>query len=492
RDLHSIAVIGPNADQWLTLLGNYNGLPAHAVTPLEGIRKAVAPSTRVVFAQGSDLAEGVPVFTPVPASVLSTPQGAPGLAVSYYQSSELEGEPLFQDVQLSLDADWGDGAPRPGMNDDDFGVRWRGRITPRASGRYQLGVLATCRTQVNLNGSKVAFTNYHYKDEMADPRLRKSEWIELQAGKSYDLEVTASETYGDARVQLVWAVPQPNMKAEALKAAASADAVVMVMGLSANLEGEQLPLDIAGFKGGDRTDLALPKPQRELIQDVVALGKPVVLVALSGSALALNWEQSHVPAILAAWYPGQAAGDALAKVLFGDVNPAGRLPVTFYHSAADLPPFEDYQITTQTYRFFPGEPLYPFGYGLSYSRFHYSELQLPQQLKAGQKLSLTARVTNGGGRDGDEVAEVYVAAQQRPPHAPVRALAGFQRLHLAAGASATVQFSLPPEAFATIDEQGARHYLSGAYELSIGGGQPLAQVESSSDFVLGEVQLAGE
>jgi beta-glucosidase len=489
RDLGTIAVLGPNADNGLMLLGNYNGVPAHAVTPLEGIQKAVSPRTRVLYAQGSELADGVPVFTPVPAEVLTTRTGARGLDAAVHDDSALSRSPLASELAATVDVAWGDGAPRPGLNGDDFGVRWTGRLTPRASGRHQLGVLSTCNTVVRLNGKDVVQTRYRLRDELADPRLKKSEWLELTAGEAYELEVVARETYGDARVQLVWAEARPNLKAEALAAAKAADAVVMVVGLSANLEGEQLDLKIDGFSGGDRTRLELPAPQRELVRDVSALGKPVVLVALSGSALGLGWEQGHVPAILAAWYPGQAAGDALARVLFGDTSPAGRLPVTFYRSTDDLPPFDQYRITTQTYRFFPGQALYPFGYGLSYTRFHYDGLELPAQLEAGKELVVAARVTNVGQRASDEVVQAYVARRPREPRAPLRALAAFDRIHLAPGESARVELRLPPQSFVSVTEKGAREFLPGAYDVSIGGGQPLAGVAATSDFALGPVEL---
>jgi beta-glucosidase len=489
RDLGTLAVIGPNADNWLMLLGNYNGVPAHAVTPLEGIRKAVSPGTRVVYAQGSELADGVPVFTPVPADVLSTRAGARGLDLALHDDRALSRAPLATQIAPLLDVNWGDGAPRPGLNGDDFGVRWTGRLTPRQSGRHQLGVLSTCNTVVRLNGKDVVRTRYHLNDELADPRLRKSEWLELKAGEAYELEVVARETYGDARVSLVWAEPRPQLKAQALAAAAQADAVVMVMGLSANLEGEQLDVKLDGFAGGDRTRLDLPAPPRQRVREVTALGKPVVLVALSGSALALNWAQRHVPAILEAWYPGQAAGDALARVLFGDTSPAGRLPVTFYRSTDGLPPFEQYRITTQTYRFFPGEPLYPFGYGLSYTHFHYDALELPPRLEAGKELTLAARVTNAGQRAADEVVQAYVSRRPREPRQPLRALAAFDRIHLAPGESARVELRLPAESFASIDEKGAREYRAGAFDVSIGGGQPIAGVPATSDFVLGRVEL---
>jgi beta-glucosidase len=489
RDLGSIAVIGPNADNWLMLLGNYNGVPAHAVTPLEGIRKAVSQGTRVVYAQGSELASGAPVYTPVPPDVLHTSSGAAGLQAAVYGDKELAGAPLYTEVVPTLDVTWAEGAPRADIDDDNFAVRYTGRLTPRRSGRHQLGVLSTCNTIVRLDGKDVVETTYRLRNELADPRLKKSAVLELEAGKSYELEITARETYGDARLQLVWAEPRPDLAAEALAAARGADAVVMLMGLTVNLEGEQLDVQLDGFRGGDRTRLELPEPQAKLVRDVAALGKPTVLVALSGSALALTWEQEHVPAILAAWYPGQAAGDALARVLFGEANPAGRLPVTFYRSAADLPPFEDYHITTQTYRFFEGKPLYPFGYGLSYSRFHYDQLELPARIDPGQELVARARVTNVGKRAGDEVVQAYVAAEQHIAHAPLRALAAFQRLHLSPGESAKVELHLPPQSFTTVTDQGKREYLPGRYAVSVGGGQPLADVVATSDFATGRVEL---
>jgi beta-glucosidase len=490
RDLKTIAVLGPNADAWLMQLGNYNGVPAHAVTPLEGIRKAVSPRTRVVYAQGSELAEGVPVFTPVPPATLQTRTGTPGLEAAFYASSELDSGPLYTEVTPAIDVAWGDGAPRRDMASDHFGVRWTGRLVPRISGSHQLGVHSTCNTTVRLDGKVVLQTKYRLHDELADPRLKRSEPLELKAGQSYEIEVTARETYGDARVQLVWAEPRPRLKAEALAAAAQADAVVMVMGLSSNLEGEQLDLDIEGFRGGDRTRLELPAPQEQLVREVVALGKPVVLIVMSGSALALGWEQSHVPAILAAWYPGQAAGDALAAVLFGDASPAGRLPITFYRSTDDLPAFDDYHITTQTYRFFPGQALYPFGYGLSYTRFHYDQLELPSRIEPGKELVVRARVSNVGERASDEVAQVYVARLEHEPQAPIRALATFRRLHLAPGESTRVELRLAPESFATVNDQGKREYHPGAYQVSVGGGQPLPAASATSDFALGRVELA--
>lgn len=471
-DVNTVAVIGPNSDQWLMLLGNYNGVPAKAVTPLEGIRQKLGPDKKVLFAQGSELSAGLPMFYTVPAGVLSTAEGQAGLAVDYFSNSELEGEPLFSDRDSIIDANWNDKAPRQDMDDDNFGVRWSGRITPGKSGEYQLGFISTCKTRLYLNDSLIAQTVYHFRDEYGDPRLRKSVPIQLEAGQAYQIRLEAGETFADAQVQLVWAEPKPQLLEDALAVARQADVVVLCMGLTARMEGEEMDVMVEGFRGGDRTRIDLPDIQQELIKAVQALGKPVVLVLLNGSALAVNWEQAHIPAILEAWYPGQAAGEAIADVLFGDYNPGGRLPVTFYHSVADLPPFEDYQLSTQTYRYFRQEPLYPFGFGLSYTTFGYSELQMAKELKAGAALKVSVRVTNTGQRAGDEVVQLYLAHQKAPYRTPIRSLKAFRRVHLEAGESQVLTFDMPAADFTILDQQNNWQILPGQVEISVGGGQP--------------------
>ena len=245
-------------------------------------------------------------------------------------------------------------------------------------------------------------------------------------GKRYKLKVKASETYGDAQIQLVWAEskenPKEELKKEAIDVAKHADVVIMCMGLTSRLEGEEMDIDIDGFDHGDRTRLTLPDVQEELIKEIYALGKPVVLVLLNGSALAVNWEVEKVPAIVEAWYTGQAAGTAIADVLFGDYNPGGRLPVTFYKSVKDLPSFEQYDMTSQTYRYFRGKPLYPFGYGLSYTSFKYDNLKINKEYKKGDSVKISVDVTNAGKVAGDEVAQVYVSDLNASVPVPIRAL----------------------------------------------------------------------
>jgi beta-glucosidase len=474
KTLQTIAVIGPNADDPGMLLGNYNGLPSHAVTPLEGIRDKLG-AARVLYAKGCDLAEGLPSFSPIPAGVLSH-SGAPGLRADYYNDTGFTGKILFTTVDSILDANWGDGAPRNDMDDDNFGVKYNGELTPDKSGIYQLGVITTCKVRLYLDDSLIAFTSYHFRDEYNDPRLRKSVSLTLKAGHRYRLRAAVSESYGDARVQLVWwrqeSSRSAQLKAEALAITRHADAVILCMGLSARLEGEEMDVNIEGFNHGDRTTLDLPKVQEDLIRAIAATGKPVILVLLTGSAVSINWEDQHLPAIVEAWYPGQAGGTAIADVLFGDYNPAGRLPVTFYTSVKDLPEFGDYTMAGRTYRYYTGHVLYPFGYGLSYTTFHYDSLQVTPPSNLRDSIHLSVRVTNTGPTEGDEVAETYVSALNARVPVPIRCLRGFQRIHLQPGQSTVLHFSIVPDAFTIINDQMQRVPLVGKYSITIGGGQP--------------------
>jgi beta-glucosidase len=263
------------------------------------------------------------------------------------------------------------------------------------------------------------------------------------------------------------------MKDSALAIARQADVVILCMGLSPRLEGEELKLNLPGFKGGDRTTLDLPKEQEDLIRAVAATGKPIVLVLLNGSALSINWEDQHLPAIVEAWYPGQSGGQAIADVLFGDYNPAGRLPVTFYKSCNDLPAFGDYAMAGRTYRYFKGDVLYPFGYGLSYTKFAYDSMGVGvASFKPGDSLHVAVSVKNTGDREGDEVVEVYLSALDAKVPVPIRSLRGFRRIHLLPGQSMRVPFVIPPDAFTVIDDNMKRVLQPGRYKISFGGGQP--------------------
>ncbi len=484
RDLGTIAVIGPNADQWRMLLGNYNGIPADPVTPLRGIREAVAPRTRVLYALGSDLADGFPVLAPVPARVLTNARGRPGLDVAFFASRTMTGAPLFQRTDSTLDAHWGEGAPRADMNVDDFGVRWTATLRPTHTGTYRLALVGTVKFQLYLDDSLVVQSVYPTHDgEFPDPRVAETEPLRLEAGRRYRLRVDGEESYGEAELQLLWATPTEALESEAADAARRADVVVLCLGLTARLEGEEMRVAIEGFSGGDRTRLDLPAPQQHLLERIVALGKPTVLVLMSGSAVAVSWAQEHVPAILEAWYPGQAGGTAIAQVLFGAYNPGGRLPVTFYRDVADLPPFEDYRMAGRTYRFFEGVPLYPFGYGLSYTTFRYDRLRVSRDtLRGDDSMTVAVDVTNTGARGGDEVVQLYVRYPHSAVPRPRRDLRGFRRVTLGPGESRTITFPLTASAF--------RYWDADAHRWALENGPVVVEVGASSGDIRQERGLA--
>jgi beta-glucosidase len=448
KTLRTIAVIGPNADEPRMLLGNYNGEPADPITPLRGIRAAVSPGTRVIYARGSDLADGFPTIERAPSSVLRAADGRTGLTASYFTGRLVEGTPLFTTLDSVVDADWKDGSPRGDLGADDFSVRWTGTFVPPRTGSYRLGLNGTMKYRLYLDDSLIARSRYSRDDESPDPRVQMSVPMTLDAGRPHNIRVEAVETYGDAQLHLLWSAPSDSLEAEAVRAAEQADAVILAVGLTARLEGEEMPVELPGFKGGDRTNLDLPASQQRLVERITALGKPTVLVLLNGSALSVRWANDHVPAILEAWYPGQAAGTAIADVLFGDYNPGGRLPVTFYGSVSDVPPFESYDMAGRTYRYFKGTPLYPFGYGLSYTTFRYSPVQTSRAvMRSNDTVTVSVGVTNSGARAGDEVVQLYVRYPSSKVSRPVRDLRGFERVSLKAGEHKTVTFKLPASAF---------------------------------------------
>jgi beta-glucosidase len=254
-----------------------------------------------------------------------------------------------------------------------------------------------------------------------------------------------------------------------------------------------MKIKIPGFSGGDRVDLGLPEAQEKLLQSLASLGKPIVLVLLNGSALAINWASMHMPAIIEAWYPGEEAGSAIADVLFGDFNPSGRLPVTFYQSTEQLPPFNDYRMAGRTYRYFTGEPLYSFGFGLSYTSFVYRNIALPQTAAVGETIHVSAEIENAGDREGEDVVQLYISRTNASAEAPLRALQGFRRVALHPGEKRSVSFSIPPGAFSYIDDSGARAVEAGSYQIYVGGKQPVS-VPSGADtgIVGGMITLTGK
>ena len=470
KNIKTVAVIGPNADAPEVLLGNYNGQPSKSVTPLEGIRNKVSPATRVLYSPGM-YKPGMSVAVVDASALTAGGAGSPaGLRGEYFNNGELKGEPVLVRGDAQVNFDWGAMSPAPQVPEDNFSVRWTGKLTPPESGKYVFGFAGNGGLRVLLDGQPVV-------EDWANRRTRTlTKEVQLESGRAYDLRVEYRENANhNAAAKLVWAPPsgERRLREDALSKAREADVVLMVMGINPSVEGEEMNVRAEGFRGGDRTDISLPKPQEELIKEVQALGKPLVLVLLGGSALAVNWADEHVGAILEAWYPGEEGGTAIADILFGDYNPAGRLPVTFYKSVSQLPPFEEYGMQGRTYRYFRGEPLYPFGFGLSYTKFSYSNLKLETgKVKAGASVRVSADVRNVGDRAGEEVVQLYVKDVAASVPAPVRSLAGFARVTLKPGERRSVTFTLTPEQMTVIDDRGKRVIEPGEFLVSVGGKQP--------------------
>jgi beta-glucosidase len=491
KDLGTIAVIGPNANEVDVLLGNYNGIPSNPITPLQGIRRKVAPSTTVLYARGTDIAPNTPSMEIIPPTALTTTQGGdtvPGLNAEYFTNREFEGEPALTRLDSNVDFTWWDGVPANGIPADSFSARWTGTLTPPVTGRYSLGIRVFGGARLAVNDSLLV--------QAADRHVVLPRWeeLDLEAGRSYDIRVEYWDRRADATIQLLWARPEPRLRAEALEIAEQADAIVLMMGLSPRLEGEEMRVEVPGFAGGDRVSIGLPTPQEDLIRAVSALGKPVVLVLLNGSAVAVNWAAEHVPAIVEAWYPGQAAGPAIADVLFGDYNPAGRLPVTFYRSVNQLPPFTDYNMAGKTYRYFQGDPLFPFGHGMSYTTFAYDKLEIPDRVNSDENVVVSVEVENTGSTPGEEVVQLYVTDVEASVPVPIRSLQGFKRVFLEPGERQSVSFTLTPQQLSVIDTEWQRVVEPGVFEISVGGKQPgfsgVADA-STTDVVTGRLEVIG-
>jgi beta-glucosidase len=450
------------------LLGNYNGTPTHTVSILEGLRKEFTGAT-ISYVSGTQFLSHD--ADPVPASAF-TSGGKPGIVISYSKLDMTDinrpeaTKPLAQGTALAVDAS-AQPIPQEVASVHPLSINWDGNLTAPETGDYNLGIKANGRFRIRLDGKNV--TNA-WSGEPAEARLGR---VHLEAGRPMALHVeyTPPEN-GTPNATLMWSKVDLKPQPAAIEAAKAADVVVAVVGITSELEGEEMQVDEPGFKGGDRTSIDLPKPEEDLLEQVAATGKPVVLVLTNGSALAVNWANDHVNAIVDAWYSGEEGGTAVAETLSGKNNPAGRLPVTFYKGVDQLPPFESYAMKGRTYRYFEGKPLYPFGYGLSYTTFSYSNLTLPASaVAAGQPLTADVTVTNTGKRAGDEVAQLYLGFPDEPG-APLHALRSFQRVHLEPGQSQMVHFDLKPRDLGMVTLAGEPVIHEGKYSVSVGGGQP--------------------
>jgi beta-glucosidase len=456
-----ILVVGPLAESVQVLHGNYAGTASHAVSALEGIRKQFS-GAQVTFLPGTDFLRDHPV---VPSSMLSTDDGKPGLKGEYY-AGDLSGSPQvvrvdpYVDLQLSHPNSHA--LPVP-AHMEDFSVRWTGFLTPAESGTYQIGLMGSME-RLWLDGKLVVDDAI-----LHDPNPQMAT---LQLTKGHRYAVKLEYTAGGRMSKLIWLPVAGDPLVQAVSAARQADVVVAVVGITSKLEGEEMKVDIPGFRGGDRTSLNLPEEEGALLGALKGSGKPLVVVLMNGSALSVNWANDHANAILDAWYSGEEGGTAIAQTLAGVNNPAGRLPVTFYKGVEQLPEFEDYAMKNRTYRYFTGEPLYGFGHGLSYTTFEYTGMKLSNpSLNAGDPLDVEVDVKNTGKRDGDEVAELYISFPKLPG-TPLRALRGFSRVHLKAGEQKHLKLTLSPRDLSYVNEAGDRFVSTGDYLITVGGGQP--------------------
>ncbi|HKM79727.1 MAG TPA: glycoside hydrolase family 3 C-terminal domain-containing protein [Candidatus Acidoferrum sp.] len=484
-----IAVVGPLADQTRVLLGNYNGIPTHTVSVLEGLR-AEFPGAQFRFVPGTQFLSKE--ASPVPPELLNT-DGNPGVRASYYALNDmfaLLGR-AAPPAPLAIRTEPGIGLSTGALPPEIAGknlvvVVWEAALIPQATGDYNFGLRGDGFFRVSLNGAPVTMA---FNTNGAESKLGR---VHFEAGKIYALKVEYGlNPHASEPPRLVWAKREPGPAPEAIAAAKDADVVLAVVGITSELEGEEMLVSEDGFKGGDRTSLDLPKPEQDLLEGVASTGKPLVVVVMNGSALSVNWVKEHANAILEAWYSGEEGGAAIAQTLAGVNNPSGRLPVTFYTGVDQLPPFEDYSMANRTYRYFTGTPLYPFGYGLSYSKFAYSKVKLStKNLKAGNALTVDADVKNTSQRDGDEVVELYLTFPKLPG-APIRALRGFTRVHIPAGKTAHVRLAIAPRDLSYVNEAGDRVIAPGSYSLSIGGGQPgtAAPVVESVFSITGQTKL---
>jgi len=483
--IKKIAVVGPNAHNAEVMYGNYNGTPSYSVTPYQGIAKTVFQKTSVFYHPLNGWVTSEPEYLPVPSSLFEY-NGKKGLRVEVFNNTKLEGEPIFTGIDTTIMFSWYATSPYPQVPATHISIRWTGKLTASVDGTYTFAFTGDDGYRIRVNGKIVV-------DQWKDQAPNTTQFqLKLQKGQSYDIEIEYYQAEHEAVAQLRWNQYSEKDIEEAIRQAGECDAIVYVGGLSPTLEGEEMPVNLPGFDGGDRTRIELPEVQTQMLKRLKKTGKPVILVLMAGSAVAVNWENDNLDAIVMAWYPGQEGGNAIASVLFGDYNPGGRLPVTFYASTTQLPPFENYNMQNRTYRYFKGKPLYPFGYGLSYTNFTYSNLKLPSTSDTREKIKVSVTILNAGGRAGDEVVQLYVKHPTATTPVPIHALKGFKRVFLKAGDKTTITFELSAKDLAILDEKNRWVVKPGDIDIYVGGQQPNAFLLKENKILQGTVTLTGE
>ena len=477
KKIKKIAVVGPNADNSVSVLGNYNGIPSQIVTALKGIKDKLVNDAEVRFERAINFTnDTLLVYADI--SQQYSYEGKQGFKAEYFNNKELIGVAESIRTEDNIDHIWQEGEAVAGkIRATNFSARYTTNYKANRDGDITFELDGDDGYKLMINGEERINT---WTRNRFGARTYK---LTAKKDSIYKLIVEYYQAEGKANIKLRAGNFERTNFIALVNRIKDADAIVYVGGISPQLEGEEMRVDYPGFNGGDRTSILLPAVQTELMKALKATGKPVVFVMMTGSAIATPWESENIPAIINAWYGGQSAGTAIADVLFGDYNPAGRLPVTFYKNDSDLPAFGNYDMANRTYRYFKGNALYPFGYGLSYTNFKYDNLIVPASAKAGNNILVNVKVTNTGKIDGEEVIQLYVSNQNTAIHSPLKALKGFKRILLKAGESRQLQFQLSPADLSIINDKGITDQIKGRFIISVGGGQPGVTNKTTSNVV---------
>jgi len=464
KKIKKIAVVGPNASDEKVLLGNYYGYPTKVTGVLEGLRNKLGADVEIIYEKGINLTDNI-VFKSSFNSKNFSSAGSEGFKAEYFQNTKWEGAPTLTRVEKLINSQWGDGENiTDSLIARQLSIRWTADYTPEASGEISFELKGDDGARLIIDGEKKMETSAN------NPYYT----FAAEKGKTYKVVIEYWQHSDNAEIKLDMGMLEKATPQTIAARVKDADVILFVGGISPKLEGEDMKVEVEGFRGGDRTSIALPAIQTNMMKELKATGKPVVFINMSGSAIGFEWEAANLPAIIQAWYGGQSGGTAVADVLFGDYNPSGRLPVTFYKNVTDLPDFEDYSMNNRTYRYFKGEPLYPFGFGMSYSNYEYSNLELTGKTSVGNNMLVKVTVTNTGKMDGEEVAQLYLSHKNAGFKTPIRVLKGFQRVGLKAGEAKTIQFMLTTNELTEINALGNPVPMQGQFEISVGGAQPSA------------------
>jgi beta-glucosidase len=480
KKIKKIALVGPNADNAIAVLGNYNGTPSEVITALQGIKNKLGSQTEVIYEKMVNFTNDTLLSYKDIRSQYHF-KGKQGFLAEYFNNKDLKGEPEIIRQEEVVDHNWQEGEAVVGnIRALNFSVRYSTEFTATEDGTMQFEVEGDDGYRLLVDDKEVL--NAWLRNRWG-ARIYQ---LKTEKNKTYKLTLEYYQGEGKANVRLRAGNYEKTDMAAVASRLKDADAILFVGGISPQLEGEEMRVNYPGFDGGDRTTILLPEVQTRAMKALQSTGKPVVFIMMTGSAIAIPEEAEKIPAILNAWYGGQAAGTAIADILFGDYNPAGRLPVTFYKSDNDLPAFTDYSMTNRTYRYFRGTPLYPFGYGLSYSNFRYSAISAPPAITKNKKITVTATVTNTSRKDGEEVVQLYIKPSNKEMQL-LKTLKAFQRILIKAGETKTVKFTLSADDFSVMNEAGQAELVTGKAMISIGGGQPDVKNKTTSGIITKDI-----